>query len=203
MVEEFLDDTKLIPVPKPLANQLRLLAGRMGVSVSNITTEALEQVIRADELNSSVKEAVDILHMAQVHKGAGLVTFQRTGIKDLIKRLYAEDSEGLLNIWYRAGRWYAAYLSNRLNGDFFNFFEKDLLVSWNLDESDIIVEDVVVHVRLTSFGMSQEFTDLLVVYTKGFFEELGYSVSEEDVLAGLVSFELLKKDVKFTSIKQK
>ena len=192
MVEELLDDTKLIPVPKPLANQLRLLAGRLGVSVSSITTEALEQVLRADELDSSVKDAVDILHMAQVHKGAGLVNFQRAGVKDLIKRLYDEDSEGLLNIWYRSGRWYAAYLSNLLNGNLFRFFEKDLLVSWNLDESDIHVKDVVVDVRLTSFGMSHEFTELLVVYTKGFFEELGYKVFNEDILSGLISFKFRK-----------
>jgi len=192
LVEELLDDTKLIPVPKPLANQLRLLAGRLGVSVSSITTEALEQVLRADELDSSVKDAVDILHMAQVHKGAGLVNFQRAGVKDLIKRLYDEDSEGLLNIWYRSGRWYAAYLSNLLNGNLFRFFEKDLLVSWNLDESDIHVKDVVVDVRLTSFGMSHEFTELLVVYTKGFFEELGYKVFNEDILSGLVSFKFRK-----------
>ena len=193
MVEELLTDTKLIPIPKPLANQLRLLAGRLGVSVTSLTEEALEQVLRADTMGSNVKDAVDILHMAQVHRGAGLINFQRTGVHDLFKRLYDEDSEGLLELWYRSGRWYAAYLSNRLNGDFFNFFEQDLLVSWNLDESEIQVEDVVVNVRLTSFGMSREFTDLLVVYTKGFFEELGHVVSEEDILPGLVSFKFIKK----------
>jgi hypothetical protein len=193
MVEELLTDTKLIPIPKPLVNQLRLLAGRLGVSVTSITEEALEQVLRADTLGSNVKDAVDFLQMAQVHRGAGLINFQRTGVRGLIKRLYEEDSEGLLELWYRSGRWYAAYLSNRLNGDFFNFFEQDLLVSWNLDESEILVEDVVVNVRLTSFGMSREFTDLLVVYTKGFFDELGYVVSDEDVLPGLVSFKFIKK----------
>jgi hypothetical protein len=193
MVEELLDDTKLIPVSKPLANQLRLLAGRLGVSVSSITEEALEQVLRADELGSNLKDAVDILHMAQVHKGAGLINFQRAGLKDLIKRLYAEDPEDLSQLWYRSGRWYAAYLSNRLNGDFFDFFEQDLMISWNLDESEIRGEDVIVGVRLTSFGMSREFTELLVVYTKGFFEELGYVVSEDDVLPGLISLKFLKK----------
>ncbi|MCJ7731917.1 hypothetical protein MUP51_06340, partial [Candidatus Bathyarchaeota archaeon] len=100
MVEELLDDTKLIPVSKPLANQLRLLAGRLGVNVSSITEEALEQVLRADELGSSLKDAVDILHMAQVHRGAGLINFQRAGLKDLIKRLYTEDPEALSQLWY-------------------------------------------------------------------------------------------------------
>lgn len=193
MVEELLTDTKLIPIPKPLANQLYLLAGRLGVSVSSITQEALEQVLRADTLGSNLKQAVDVLHMAQVHRGAGLINFQRTGIKDLIKRLYEEDTDSLLELWYRSGRWYAAYLSNRLNGDFFAFFEQDLLASWNLDESEIVTEDVIVNVRLTSFGMSYEFTELLVMYTKGFFEEIGYSVSHEDVLPGLISFKFLKK----------
>lgn len=193
MVEELLDDTKLIPVPSELANQLRLLAGRMGVSVSSITTEALEQVLRADELDSSVKDAVDILHMAQVHKGAGLVNFQRAGVKDLIKRLYDEDSEGLLNLWYRSGRWYAAYLSNLLNGEIFSYIEKDLQISWNLDESNIKVKDVLIELRLISFVMSLELTELLVVYTKGFFNELNYSVSKEDVLPGLIYLELIKK----------
>jgi hypothetical protein len=193
LVEELLDDTKLIPVSKTLANQLRLLAGRLGVSVASLTEEALEQVLRADELGSSLKHAVDILHMAQVHRGAGLINFQRAGLKDLIKRLYAEDPEDLLQLWYRSGRWYAAYLSNRLNCDFLDFFEQDLMISWNLDESEIRGEDVIVGVRLTSFGMSREFTELLVVYTKGFFEELGYVVSEDDVLPGLISLKFLKK----------
>jgi len=193
MVEELLDDTKLIPVSKPLANQLRLLAGRLGVSVSSITEEALEQVLRVDKLGSSLRDAVDLLHMAQVHRGAGLINFQRAGFKDLIKRLYEEDSERLLQLWYRSGRWYAAYLSNRLNGELFDFFRQDLFVSWNLDESEIKIDDVVVNVRLTSFGMIAEFTELLVMYTKGFFEELGYAVSYEDVLPGLISFKFIKK----------
>ena len=193
MVEELLTDTKLIPIPQPLANQLRLLAGRLGVSVSSLTEEAFEQVLRADSMDSSLKDAVDLLHMAQVHRGAGLINFQRAGFKGLIGRLYSEDPEALRELWYSSGRWYAAYLSNRLNGDFFDFFEQDLLVSWNLDESEIRVKDVQMGVRLTSFGMSSEFTELLVVYTKGFFEELGYSVSDEDVLPGLVSFKFIKK----------
>lgn len=193
MVEDLLDDTKLIPAPRVVVDQLRLMAGRLGVSVSSITTEALMQVLRADELGVSVKDAVDMLHMSQVHRGAGLINFQQAGFKDLIKRLYREDSEPLLELWYRSGRWYAAYLSNRINEDLLGFFEQDLLVSWNLDESEITVEDVVIEVRLTSFGMDLELTELLVVYTKGFFEELEYGVMDEDVLPGLVSFKYMKK----------
>ena len=67
MVEELLTDTKLIPIPKPLANQLRLLAGRLGVSVASLTEKAIEQVLRADTLGTNVKDAVDILHIDQAN----------------------------------------------------------------------------------------------------------------------------------------
>ncbi len=41
------------------------------------------------------------------------------------------------------------------------------MISWNLDESEIRVEDVIVSVRLTSFGMSREFTELIGCVYKG------------------------------------
>ena len=193
MVEELLTDAKLIPVPKPLANQLRLLAGRMGLSVSSITEEALEQVLRADELGSNLKDAVDLLYMSQVHRGAGLINFQRAGFKDLIKQLYTKDPKDLNQLWYRSGRWYAAYLSTKINRDFFSFLEKDLIISWNLDDAEIITKDLSVSLRLTSFGMSLEFTNLLLMYTKGLFEELEYASTHEDVLPGLIFLQFLKK----------
>ena len=53
-------------------------------------------------------------------------------------------------------------------------------------------EDVLVHFRATSFNMSGDITELFVLYTRGVFEELGYSVNDEDVLPGLVSFKFIK-----------
>ncbi len=73
------------------------------------------------------------------------------------------------------------------------FLEHDLKISWNLDEVKIVEEDVMVHFRFTSFNMTENVTQLLVLYTRGLFDELGYSVNEEDVLPGLVSFRFIKK----------
>jgi hypothetical protein len=193
MVEELLDNKKLIPIPKPLANEAYLVTGRLGTNVANFATEALTQALRVEKLGSNLKEAVDLFHMNQIHRGAGLVLFQRADFKELITKLYLEDPEKILELWYSSGRWYSAYLSLKLNTDILGYLEKDLLISWNLDESNIQVEDVLVNVRLTSFGMSQIFTDLLVMYTRGIFEEIGYAVSEEDVLPGLISLRFMKK----------
>ncbi|RLD92241.1 MAG: hypothetical protein DRI93_06895 [Aquificota bacterium] len=193
MVEELLSDTKLIPVPKALADQIRHQAARLGLSVSAITAESLRNFLKAHQLGATLGEAVDLVRLSQVHRGAGHLALQRAGFKDLVKTLYAEDPSTLRRLWRQSGRWYAAYLSSKLGEDLLGFLEKDLLLTWNLDESQVEVEDLAVRVRLVSFDMSEVLTELLVVYTKGFFEELGYACESEDVLPGLVYMEFLRK----------
>lgn len=193
MVEELLDNKKLIPVPTSLADQLRIVTRRLGTNVSNFTTTSLEQALRVEQLGSDLKEAVDLYQMNEIQRGAGMVFFQRAVFSELLSILFENEREKILETWYRSGRWYSAYLSARLHQDILEYLEKDLLISWNLDESELIIKDVMVNVRLASFGMSTQYTDLLVVYTKGIFDELGYDASDEDVLPGLISIKFLKK----------
>ncbi len=194
MVEEFLDDTKFIVVPSAVANRVRLVSGRLGSSVTNYAIEVFSQAFRVDEMGSGLEEAVDMYRLVTVQRGAGSIQVNRSSFKDLVERLYREDAEELTGIWYESGRWYGAYLPTKLNGeDVFGFLEKDLLVSWNLDEAEILEEDFLVSVRCTSFGMSMELTDLLVHYLVGFMEEIGYVENDREVLRGLVMMKFLRK----------
>ncbi|MFC1804126.1 hypothetical protein ACFL0D_09225 [Thermoproteota archaeon] len=61
MVEELLDDKKLIPVPRPLADHLRLVTGRLGTNISNFTADALEQALRAEQLGSDLNKNVNFV----------------------------------------------------------------------------------------------------------------------------------------------
>jgi len=194
MVEELLDDTKFIVVPRQLADQLRLVAARLGTSVSDFSVEALTQALRIHEMGADLKEAVDIYHLSDVQRGAGNVQVTRSVFRDIILKLYAEDRDELLRVWGDHGRWYGAYLKAKLSRDeVLGFLEKDLLVSWNLDEAEITRRDLMVTIRLVSFGMSEEFTELLVSYVLGLMGELGFSENERDVLRGLVFMRLLGK----------
>ena len=194
MVEELLDDTKFIVVPRQLADQLRLVAARLGTSVSDFSVEALTQALRIHEMGADLKEAVDIYHLSDVQRGAGNVQVTRSVFRDIILKLYAEDRDELLRVWGDHGRWYGAYLKAKLSRDeVLGFLEKDLLVSWNLDEAEITRRDLMVTMRLVSFGMSEEFTELLVSYVLGLMGELGFSENERDVLRGLVFMRLLGK----------
>ena len=194
MVEELLDDTKFIVVPRQLADQLRLVAVRLGTSVSGFSVEALTQALRIHEMGADLKEAVDIYHLSDVQRGAGNVQVTRSVFRDIILRLYGEDRDELLRVWGDHGKWYGAYLKAKLSRDeVLGFLEKDLMVSWNLDEAEITRRDLMVTIRLVSFGMSNEFTELLVSYILGLMGELGFSENERDVLRGLVFMRLLGK----------
>ena len=193
MVEELLDDTKLIKVPKALAAQLSLVARRIGTSVSGYSVDALSQALRIDDMGSNLEEAVDTYQLVSVHKRAGLVNLPRHSLNRIVSMLPDEAVKILNEGSTEAGRWYAAYLSSIFSSDsILAFLEYDLKISWNLDEVKIVEEDVLVNFRAVSFTMTEDVTKLLILYTRGIFEELGYSVSEEDFLPGLVSFRFLK-----------
>jgi len=194
VVEELLDDKKFIVVPAEIANRLRIVSGRLGSSAVSYAEAVFTQAFRVDEMGSNLEEAVDTYRLVTVQRGAGSICVNRARLKELVERLYLEDAEELSGIWYESGRWYGAYLLTKLNGeDVFSFLEKDLLVMWNLDETEIRQEDVIVSVRCTSFGMSRELTELLVHYLVGLMEELGYGENDREVLRGLVLMKFLKK----------
>jgi len=194
VVEELLDDKKFIVVPAAVANRVRLVSGRLGSSVTDYAVDVFNQAFRVDEMGSGLEEAVDMYHLVTVHRGAGCIQVNRSRFKDLVERLYLDDAEELAGIWHESGRWYGAYLLAKLNGgDVLGFLEKDLLVSWNLDEAEIKQQDFLVSVRCTSFGMSMELTELLVNYLVGLMDEIGYIENDREVLRGLVLMKFLKK----------
>jgi hypothetical protein len=193
MVESLLDDTKLIKIPKTLAAHVKLVAGRLGTGMSEYVTDALTQALRIEEMGSNLEKAVDSFHVVNVHRGAGLVNLPRTSLTRIISMLQEDEVAMFHEGSLEAGRWYAAYISSKLSPDsILSFLQDDLRISWNLDEIDIIEEDVLVRFRATSFNMSKDVTMLFVLYTKGIFEELGYSVTDEDMLPGLVSLKCIK-----------
>ncbi len=145
-------------------------------------------------MGSNLEEAVDTFQMVNVHIGAGFVNLPRHSLTQIMSMLPKKVAKIINEESLEAGRWYAAYLSSKLSSDsILPFLEHDLKISWNLDEVEIVEEDVMVNFRATSFNMTGDITKLLVLYTRGLFDELGYSVNEEDVLPGLVSFRFLKK----------
>ncbi len=194
MVEELLDDTKFVLIPKPLADRLRLVSTRLGCSVSDYASDSLTQALRIYEMGSTLEDAVDLFHLVSMQRGAGNLAITRGNFKELLLRFGDDGKDYLHKIWNESGRWYGAYLKAKLNDDdLFSYLEKDLLVYWNLDEVEITQQDLMVSMRCTSFSMSMELTELLVNFLVGLMKELNFNETGRDVLRGLVIMKFLGK----------
>ena len=183
-----LQSTKLVVLPEGLVNEVRAIAIKRGVSLTNFTAEVLEQAIRANRMGASLKDTVDAFNILIVTRTSGAVQIPRSNLNAMITNLYERDRDELLGVWEKAGRWYGEYLHTLLGSGALAFFERALEASWNLDEVEIEEDGLMIRMRFTSFVMSQELTELLISYITGFMRALGYMSMEMDYRRGLASF---------------
>lgn len=180
------EEPKLIVLPGRLVERLRSVAIRQGVSLSIYAEEVLEQALRVEESGTPLREAVETYQLMDIQKGSGAVQLPRSSLERLVEELYPKNKEELFKIWSEAGRWYGEYLRTKLRDeDVLGFFEKALLVSWNLDDVKIQNDVVSVNVSYTSFTLSLESTELLNSYIAGVMTALGYQMFEEEYDRGM------------------
>lgn len=184
------ESTKLIVVPSSLVERLKTVATMQGIPLSKYIAEAMEETLRADGMGISLSEAVDLYHLMQVQRGASPVFLPRSSFEHLIRALYPAKEEELKKIWFESGRWYGEYLRTKLKDDnVVNFFEKALLISWDLDEVEIKNDNGGITLRCTSFTMSLESTDLLIRYISGVMSSFGYAEKNKDYLRGMATIK--------------
>ncbi len=192
MVARSSKDTKLVVLPIKLVEQLREIAVRRGVSVSSFAAEALEQAMRAEEMEATLEETVNVFGIYEIVRGSGAVQIPRSRFNSLISELHRRNKDELLATWEKAGQWYGEYLHARLGDGVLGFLEKALLVSWNLDEVNIHNDGMIVNLRFTSFIITFELTELLVSYITGIMNALGYDTVEKSYLRGLATLSFRK-----------
>jgi hypothetical protein len=186
------EDAKLLMLSSELVDRLRDASNRKGTSLTGYATEVLEEALRAEKLGAPLGEAVEAYRMGEIHRGAGAMVVPRNSLGQLVNDLRNGRVEDLPLIWEEAGRWYGRYLTGKFTVDeVIPFLRRDLLASWNLDEVEIADGDDAV-LRFTGFGMSEEFTNLLLSYVHGLMESLGYAEVEKDSLRGMATIKYIR-----------
>ena len=189
MVSKGPEDTKLIFLPEELVDKMKNLALRKGISLSAYATEAIEQALRVEKMQGSVKEAVDIFHYYQVSKSSGTIQIPRLKFNEMLENSNLEKSG---NSWFKAGKWYGEYLKTRLNDEALPFFKEDLILSWNLDEVELKYDDLYAELSLISFTITEELTKLLLNYITGVMESFDFKKTNQESLRGLANMKFTK-----------
>ena len=189
MVSKAPDDTKLIFLPEELVEKMKQLAIRKGTSLSAYATEAIEQALRVEKMQGTVREAIDVFHYYQISKASGAIQIPRLKFNEIIETSNMEKSQ---MSWYDAGRWYGEYLKTRLGDDAISFFKEDLLISWNLDEVNLKYDDLYAEISIVSFKLTEELTELLLSYILGVMESLNFNNTYKESLRGLANMKFIR-----------
>ncbi|MHA1631788.1 MAG: hypothetical protein ACTSXC_03120 [Candidatus Freyarchaeota archaeon] len=187
-------ERKLIAVPGELVRTLNEIANREGKPFHEYTVEALEQAVKANRMGRTLKEIVDFYRVMEVRKASGHVLIPRETLNLLIKKLYPKEGKNLRETWLEAGRWFGKFLAARIHGDeAVNLFIKTLTESeWELDEVKLEEKGDVLTLRLISFTMPEENTELLMNYVEGAMESLGYKTENKESMRGMITLNLQK-----------
>lgn len=198
MVSRSSGKSKLLVFPGQLLERLREVAIRHRVSLAHFAKESLEQAVRSEEMGTSLEEALDLYELHEVQRGTRAIQIPRSNFTAMIGEFYRSQKDELLKTWRDAGKWYGEYLHARLGEGALAFFERALLVSWNLDEVEIDKAGLTVALRFTSFVMDLEITELLISYISGVMDAMGYEVVERDFVRGLARLSFGKVPIALT-----
>lgn len=188
-------ERKLIAVPSDLVRQLNVVANREGTPFYDYTVEALEQAVRASRLKRTLRQIVDFYTVMEVRKASGHILIPRDTLNQLIKTLYPKDAETLRETWLEAGSWFGMFLAAKLHAHkAVDFFIETLKTSeWQLDGVSFEEKDDAAKLRLTSFTLPKENTELLMNYVQGAMKSLGYKTEKTELMRGMINLELKKK----------
>ncbi|MDI6691020.1 MAG: hypothetical protein QME50_04015 [Candidatus Bathyarchaeota archaeon] len=188
-------ERKLIAVPSELVRALNEIANRKGTPFYEYTVEALEQAVRASLMRRTIREIVDFYEIMEMERASGTVLVPRDALNWFIKKLYPEERDAMQKVWLDAGRWFGKYLTAKLHSkeEAIDILTKILETSrWELDEVSLEKKENAVRVRLMSFVLSEENTELLMSYVEGVMESLGYETGNKECMRGMVIIDFRK-----------
>jgi len=182
---------KLLSLPEELVDRLQRAASRKGLSLTAYSAENLEEALKAEDNGVSLDEAIESYRILRVQLASGAVQVPRQRLDTVVKNLFASDKEATISDWAEAGKWYGSYLRTLFGEDAIEVIGGVLKVSWNLDEVEMRQDEMEAELRLASFALSEEVTELLVSYITGVMGSLGYERRGGEFIGGLakLSFE--------------
>jgi len=185
-----------LAVQGDLATDIMQIANRKGMTVYNYTNEVFEQAIKAESMNRSLGDIVEVFRLLEIERDSGAMFAMKDTYLYMIERLYQQEKEELLKKAYGSGRWYGKYLQMKFNGgEPFDMVEKLLNTCfWDSSEIRIVRNGEKVALNRLSPNDSIEYTEMTARFIEGIVNSFGYDTKNTDVSKGLISFEFGKND---------
>ncbi len=182
---------KLIAAREDLVERAMEVARRRNMTFYGLVNEALEQLMRVDEMGTTLKEVVDAYEILDVVKRDGFIIVVEGLLYDVVEEAVKVDERRAMKRWYEVGQWYGKYYAARQPNDPLEALVKALrALTWGVADLHVMKDDNGdVIIRCASRRFPSAYTELLNAFMDGAMHPLGYKVKRQERTKGVIMVE--------------
>jgi len=189
-MEAFIDMRRnFLAARKDYVVQLREISRNNNKTLYAMVNAALKQLIRAEKMEVSLQEIVDQYFLVKIAKESGFTLTNENLLFHILEKVFKEDDESLVKMFYKTGEWLGKYCRVRFSGeDSLRVIEKIVRsLIWEISEFDITKNSDEVLVQCIGSRIPSGYTTLLSTFLEGLMHTFEYSTVKRDVSKGIIS----------------
>jgi len=179
---------KMLAAREDLVDSVSALANRNGLTLFGLTNEALEQILKVNDMGCRLSDVVGEFEVLKAAKESGFVLIPEGLLYDAMERAYRESKDWMINKWFEIGEWCGKCYSLRDFEDKVSSLERHLRgFLWNAKDFHIVSEgNGLFSVRCVSPRFPESYTAFLGAFLEGAFNSLGYTCIEKRIAKGFI-----------------
>lgn len=179
---------KFLAARADLADAVSSIAQERHLTLFGVVNEALQQVVRADEVKQSIAEIMDNYTVLKTARETGSLVIAEDLWYPLLERAFPAEREALLKAWHEHGLWYGKVFPAKFPGeDPVKVVERVLqALLWGSSEVALLASSEAMTLRCIGPRFTEAYTVLLASFLEGVAESLGYSAGGRDVSRGVI-----------------
>lgn len=188
---------KFLAARADLADAVSSIAQERHLTLFGVVNEALQQVVRADEVKQSIAEIMDAYTVLKTARETGSLVVAEDLWYPLLERAFAIEREALLKAWYEHGQWYGKVFPAKFRAeDPVIVLEKVLqALLWGTSDVALLATGEGLTLRCIGPRFTGAYTMLLASFLDGMAESLGYVVDRKDVSRGVILMTFSKPSI--------
>jgi len=177
-----------------LLSKLNEIAKLNGKSLYETVNEIFELTIHANSKGIMLKDAIAEQGILNKAKDKGMILALESLWFDMADICNGASKSEALKAWNAAGTWFARrYAAEGILDPFQGFKEDLLLLTWGVPELALHKKGNEVQIRVISPKFSEIYSQLLSSFMEGALDELGYQISDKEILRGSLRINAFSK----------
>lgn len=189
-----LKSRRFLAASEPLVGRLRTIAKAKNKTLCGLTNEILEQAIRADDLDESLRDIINYYQIIKMAKQNESVLVPERVWHLMLDEAFEKNPALFKETFYDSGLWYGKYFSAILTDlDSLEGIKTAFqTIFWNVSTLEIAQIGDKTILTCTDPSFTAPRTEALSTVFEGVMHSLGYCTDEKNVSRGLVMLAFTK-----------